>query len=243
MEIEYLLEDFISMFEYHSSDIGWCERNYVYNSNIVEFWNTITSLFIILIGVYGLIRSSKYPANKYYYLLIFIGIFSAYFHATLSFIGQCLDELSITLIMIAGNCALYSNDKVGLALIFIFVLIQLCIQFVYSEYNRFVLFVYAIFFLNKFYLMLLSSNKTIRRYASVSAGLFVMGAICWVMDFTFCVRDSPFNFHGMWHIFVGLMAYCTIETCVLYQKLNIRDVCTEKCNYKQTHWTNYYEEE
>ena len=79
MEIEYLLEDFISMFEYHSSDIGWCERNYVYNSNIVEFWNTITSLFIILIGVYGLIRSSKYPANKYYYLLIFIGIFFCIF--------------------------------------------------------------------------------------------------------------------------------------------------------------------
>ena len=105
------------MFSYQSSSIDWCEQNYVYSNYIVEFWNTITNIFVIILGFSGLYLSSTYgaynlyndrPAYRYkvyYTLLIFIGVGSFIFHGTLSQFGQILDEGSIlAMIFFATMC-------------------------------------------------------------------------------------------------------------------------------------------
>lgn len=234
---EECVSDIIYAFEYHSSEFRWCEFQYTQSNYIVEFWNSITSLFITLVGIYGLTKSAK-KAKMFYSLLVFIGLASAYFHATLSFAGQLLDELGITAMMLIANYTVYIDDKVGLWLITIFGIIQILVQFTYSEYNRFVLFLYAILFVNKFWLALKSNDKMTRWYSHITVGLFFMSVICWICDFYICGRDTLFNFHGIWHILITLTSYFTIETC-------LRTINSEKklpMYSKQTNWTDYYEE-
>lgn len=236
--IEDITDNINYMFEYNSSEFEWCESHFQYmnNSYIVEYWNTITSLFFTLVGFYGIMRSEK-RANKFYGMLATIGLFSAYFHATLSFSGQLLDEIGISLIMIFANYELYQHDHLGIRVINFFALVQLIVQFTFSTYNRFVLFVYALLFVNKFWLALRSHNKKIRWFSHISIGLFTMSVMCWFLDFYACVRNSPFNFHGMWHIFIALTAYFTIETCLSYY-ISANKVQTAEF---REDWTTYYE--
>lgn len=99
----------------------WCEPNYNFSPKIAEFYNTVSKdycsltnnnnvsnfcfkfsnvLFLVMPPI--LMHLFK-PYGKYVHqgihivwlMLIVVGISSAYFHATLSLIGQLLDEISI----------------------------------------------------------------------------------------------------------------------------------------------------
>ncbi len=234
---EDCIESFANAFQYNSSELNWCEFQYTKSIYIAEFWNTVTSFVLSLVGLYGLYTSST-VATKFYLLLIFIGLASVYFHATLSFAGQLLDELGITLIMLIANYTMYVGDSIGLWLISIFGILQLIIQFTYSEYNRFILFLYAILFINKFWLALKSNDKMIKWYAHITVGLFVSSVVCWICDFYICEKDSFLNFHGIWHILIALTSYFTVETCLLVTKKN----ANLPHHAKHINWTDYYEQ-
>ena len=82
----------------------WCEsiqgNIYSYSEYIVEFWNSITSLVFCFLAIYGYITHKKFQSDKIpWFLLFMIGVTSAWFHATLSFMGQFCDELSIILLI------------------------------------------------------------------------------------------------------------------------------------------------
>ena len=110
--IRYRIYDFMSVFNYETSEIDWCECNYKVTNNICEFANTATSIWYIFLSFFGLyhlkkiyiLRVSEYIIiynffYKIYWLLALLGIFTFYFHATLSYSGQILDETSILLLI------------------------------------------------------------------------------------------------------------------------------------------------
>ena len=80
-----------------SATVDWCEPNYVFTHYIAEFFNTISSLAMVMCGLCGV----YFHYNKYFekrYLFSFasvavVGIGSAAFHGTLLFTLQMLDEL------------------------------------------------------------------------------------------------------------------------------------------------------
>jgi hypothetical protein len=92
-------------------------------------------------------------------------------------------------------------------------------------------------FVNKFWLALTSKDTKTRWYSHISVGLFFASVLCWVCDFYICGRDTLFNFHGMWHIFIALTAYFTIETCQIVKTKNL----PLYGNIRQTCWYDYYE--
>ena len=83
------------MFDYFSSPMRWCETRigdvFIYSSYIIEFWNSVTSLFFCLFGIYGYYMHCNMNLDNIPWLYLFaIGATSTLFHATLSFIGQFL---------------------------------------------------------------------------------------------------------------------------------------------------------
>lgn len=64
----------------------------------MEFWNTLTGIFLIISSVLSINQNHSYPELNFNYLLILVGIGTILFHATLFYIWQLLDELPMILI-------------------------------------------------------------------------------------------------------------------------------------------------
>jgi hypothetical protein len=80
-----------------SANYDWCEQNYHWSNYIAEFFNTISSIPIILAGIYFLRASTAERYGRRFVAaavsIIVIGIGSVSFHGTLTRNGQMLDEL------------------------------------------------------------------------------------------------------------------------------------------------------
>ncbi|KAF9425467.1 Alkaline ceramidase 3 [Podila epigama] len=87
--------DRIGYWSPNTASVDWCENNYVVSYFIAEFWNTISSLFIILLGELGLYLcpTKELRFNVTFRTISIVGIGSTLFHGTLRHKMQLLDEL------------------------------------------------------------------------------------------------------------------------------------------------------
>ncbi|KAF8941140.1 Alkaline ceramidase 3 [Dissophora ornata] len=87
--------DKIGYWSPNTASVDWCENNYVVSYYIAEFWNTISSLFIVFLGELGLyLCPTKERRFKVTFRTIsIVGIGSTLFHGTLRHKMQLLDEL------------------------------------------------------------------------------------------------------------------------------------------------------
>lgn len=91
-----------------TSPVDWCERNYRHHPMIAELANTLTNVtFLIAAPILSyLFNDYARQINRGIYVVWFmfaaIGLASAYFHATLSLLGQLLDELMILWLLFAS---------------------------------------------------------------------------------------------------------------------------------------------
>ena len=77
-----------------TSTIDWCEQNYAVTPYVAEFFNTVSSLAMVLAGVLGAgRRSTDGQVRIAFALLMLVGLGSIAFHATLRRQLQMLDEL------------------------------------------------------------------------------------------------------------------------------------------------------
>ncbi len=93
-----------------ASTVDWCEPNYVVTVWVAEWWNSLSSLPIALLGVVAVVWSLRPPWRSMPrfavagLVLAVVGFGSAAFHATLLRVGQALDELPM---VYAGLTYLY----------------------------------------------------------------------------------------------------------------------------------------
>ena len=80
-----------------TSNMDWCEDNYVFLPFVAEMMNTITSLPLVIMGIHGYLHATHYHMGRLIYfafiLLGCVGCGSTYFHATLTWQGQAADEV------------------------------------------------------------------------------------------------------------------------------------------------------
>ncbi|GAB6027076.1 hypothetical protein CHUAL_013802 [Chamberlinius hualienensis] len=227
-------------FERGTSAVDWCEGNYVMSATVAEFANTLTCFYYIFFPPILMYLFQPYARHVtpgihiVWILLIIVGVTSAYFHATLSMVGQILDELSILWVMLAGTYlwappkvlpnVFKQNRKIFIQSIVMFGIIGTGLAFIQPAFNAFALMTFGI---PAAVLLLVevrrSNDSRAVRLGLRCAGFWVFGVICWINDRMFCeMWSSAFNFqyfHAIWHILIFNAAY---PACVLYAYFHVR---------------------
>ncbi|KAK7888869.1 hypothetical protein WMY93_024429 [Mugilogobius chulae] len=237
----YSIEKMSRVFSYQSSDIDWCEDNYQHSENVVEFFNTMSSFFFFIVSPLMLYLLHPYAKERnlavhmVWVMMIFVGIFSAYFHMTLSFVGQMLDELSI-LWVIAVGYALWFPRKLFPSfikdrrytfcfskLVMILTVVTTLVSFVKPTANAYALNCFGLHFLYTLAIEMRScTDRRALRLAKLSVGLWVLAISCWISDRFGCSFWQKLNFcylHSLWHIFI-VMAVAYATTLIAYLDAN-----------------------
>jgi len=216
------------MLHTHSSDIDWCEPNYVWSSYIVEFWNSISNAPMVVIAIIQMFLFKNYakvvPTCEnvwiFWMFLMLTGIGSAYFHSTLSLLGQLIDELGILWTFSAGICfcidekvlpKMLMNRCFYRQVVATFAVLTTALTFLKPEVNHVLLFFLVPPTIWICYATAKWQKNTVFRYLIKKAVLtFVLAIVFWVLDSHLCSFWLKINFpylHTFWHVLVTFGAY------------------------------------
>ncbi len=207
--------------------LGTQRLDVLFTAVVAEFWNTITSIPLIIIGFYGIWRHHRtvYGLETRFWFSFFafvaVGVGSVLFHATLWRIGQVLDELP----MVWGNSAfIYAcitmNDKPGVkrdgiaAATMLVTAVITIFYFKNPDAHAPFLFAYG---LGVLALVVLSFRmkalpKECPPLMEISLCSYFFGLLLWVCERTFCSVVQPFQLHAMWHLLAGFGTYSEMHS-------------------------------
>lgn len=208
-----------------TSNIDWCEKNYVNSIYIAEWYNSLSNIIPLLVMVNSILLSYYYKIDKIYKIvyfiisIVFIGSFI--FHSTLTYIGQLCDEIPMLFGSIYIHYMLYQNKKICIiySIISTFILIYfndnpfLSLQLPYGILNLMIIIHTYILYnrIKKYGFLLL-----------ISAFLYIIGFVLWISDQIYCEYYYDYYFHSWWHMCSGLGVYFLIQFIYIekYVKFN-----------------------
>lgn len=209
--------------EYDSSII-FCEDKYVESEYIAEYWNTISGLLYVVVGIYFMNTLVKNIGIS----LVIMGIGTMGLHGTLRWYGQWMDEMGMLSLMFVYIKGVYYDVSNNI----LYLLLGTYITF-NKNHNVFLLmFVSLLYYQYNAVKKIIKTEKTIRykKYYFITMGL---GGICWILD-RICFT-KVINFHMYWHIFsafgciLGSLVYYS-HNKELYKAGNkIKDWYKKKC--------------
>jgi len=216
-----------------SSSIDWCERNYVVSWYIAEFWNSISSLIIVLCGVIDLMFAINMKAELrfklYAFSVILVGWGTIAFHASLTYVGQIGDELPMVWCMMISWYILltmekkqnYSGNTLAKVLAiycFVFSLVHTIGAFTVLFQIHFVVLmlvplVYGYKLVEKY-----QAHPQLKSLGVFYASLWAVAGVVWLLDQLYCenlhslrldfigVEIPNPQLHAFWHLLTG---FCT----------------------------------
>ncbi|KAA0714154.1 Alkaline ceramidase 1 [Triplophysa tibetana] len=223
-----------NIFSYESSDVDWCEDNYKHSEIVVEYFNTMSSFIFFLISpimlylLHPYAKERNLAAKVVCHLYLSSGIFSIYFHMTLSFMGQILDELSILWVLAIGyslwfprkHFPSFVTDRRSFSqLVLVMTFVTTLFSFYKPTANAYALNFFAIHIIYSLLVELKDCpNKRILGLTRASIGLWVLAISCWISDRFGCSFWQKLNFcylHGIWHILI-VLATAYASTLIAY---------------------------
>ncbi|NXR19284.1 ACER1 ceramidase, partial [Cinclus mexicanus] len=222
-----------SIFSYQSAEVDWCEGNFERSAVIAEYYNTDgTSLFSLLLlaplnllvleGA-GMGSVSELQVNHgTFVLLLLAGVFSMYFHMTLSYVGQLLDELSILWTLAVAYSFWYpqayfpkciKTRRHFFWLTGITTVISTLMSFIKPTLNAYALNCIAFHLLYLTWRELKKCNdKRVHRMAAVMVMWWALAITSWISDRWLCWLWQAINFpyfHSFWHVLIAMsLLYC-----------------------------------
>nr|KAF6400203.1 alkaline ceramidase 1 [Rousettus aegyptiacus] len=158
-----------------------------------------------------------------------LGLFSAYFHMTLSFLGQLLDEISILWLLAGGYCIwlprcyfpafLGGNRPQFTCLVAITTTVSTFLSFLRPTVNAYALnsiAVHVLYIVFQEYKK--TSNKELRHLTEVSVLLWALALSSWISDLFLCSFWQQINFpymHSIWHVLISITFPYGIVTMAL----------------------------
>ncbi|XP_028857303.1 alkaline ceramidase 1 [Denticeps clupeoides] len=222
------------VFSYQSSEVDWCEDNYRHSENVVEYFNTMSSTVFFLIApimlylLHPYARERNLAVHLVWLMMVFVGLFSMYFHMTLSFVGQMLDELSILWVLAISyslwfprkHFPFFVKDRTYFSwMVMVITTLTTLSSFVKPAANAYVLNCFALHIFYSLFRELKScSNERVLRLAQLTSGLWILAISCWIGDRFGCSFWQRIDFcylHGIWHILI-VMATAYGSTLIAY---------------------------
>ena len=224
------------------SSIDWCEHNFVVSFFVAEWWNTVSNVGLIVLGLFGLWITLKKGMELRFALChlcsMVIGFGSAAFHGTLTHVGQQGDETPMVFFCcVSIMCLIFlkpSTEKIWGGRLFPFACVLATIFAfgfaVIHYYLRFILvfqgFITLCFFFTVYNLR--PHQKACADPAAHRLGLhYYLGPaflsfVLWNIDSQFCEHLHEMSlpnpqFHAWWHIGCGIYTYAG-TTFVTFQR-------------------------
>ncbi|XP_041465219.1 alkaline ceramidase 2-like isoform X1 [Lytechinus variegatus] len=227
-----------------SAAIDWCENNYAIVPGIAEFYNTVSNILFFIIPPLLLYLFRQYAVwynwhvNIMWILLMVVGIFSCYFHATLSMFGQLLDEVAIIWVVLCGVALWYprryypakihGSRKKFKQIMLVFTVASTGLAMVRPAVNSFVM---MSFIGPCICMMILELRRAqcprVVKLGKTCAFLWVVSVTCWLSDRFLCDFWQSLSLpylHCAWHIMVFISAY---TGCVLFAYFDAMNECPE----------------
>ena len=192
-------KDIIGYWGKPTSTLDWCEKNYVVNYYMAEFWNTITNLSMIITPIYGLISAYQQGIERRYMicyaLLLLTGIGSWMFHMTLLFEMQLMDEVPMVW---GGAFMLYSLYRarnsyeeggkwVGISLLLYSIVVT--VAYLFNKNAVFHEFMYGVLVTG---IVLLAVKYNYLHYKKATSPLFYSGLVLYGVGFFLWNIDNNF---------------------------------------------------
>ena len=206
----------MTIVDFYEYDHGFCESTIYENIYQPEFINSVSSLCITFVGIFGLIYNSRYQPNisMVYNTFIINGICSCMYHYT-HYIGWGLaDRFSMILMVVYcyNICIQYLNMNNLIKII--------CISFIVSlltvtGLNNETLFniLFGVFLISIIVCINMARlSLTYQRYALGKKGIqyIVLAGVLWIITEMFCNHIWIMKYmvgHAFWHIGVSIGGY------------------------------------
>lgn len=232
------------------SSVDWCEANYVWSPHIAEFFNTLSSLAILALGVLGATLAWKRDFERRvfvaYVFMSIIGLASALFHATLTWVGQALDELTMLWAVLAFLfCILDSQNHDAKKPLYpwlpvVLVLVASATTILYFAIDRYFEMFFTVFTSCCFLITYVAKrvndgvdNADQRRVFRIGVGAWCIGFIFfWIPEQLFCdwyvSRGYQLHLHAIFHGLssIGPYAFVVYSALERYRHLGRRTKVT-----------------
>ena len=182
--------------------VSFCEDKYVVSNYIAEYYNTMSALSYVIVGLFFYKTRLKNLSK----IIILLGLGTALLHGTLRFYGQWLDEISMLILSfyIIKEVRLIRLNKRTNDL-YLFPLI-----FNYFIFSRYFCYFFIVFVSLQLYTYKIAQkdyrNCDNREYFLIKAYSVVLlfSSICWVLDQLFCEYVGEYQLHAVWHVGTAL---------------------------------------
>ena len=217
-----------------TSSVDWCEANYRFSPYVAEFFNTLSSLAMVTVGIIGLLRHRKTLETRFlvaFVAIAVVGLGSAAFHATLRFELQMLDELPmlyLALVMVYILLEIRPGRRYGrwlpIALALHGVLVTALATLTRGQLQFYVFHLsfgsLELFALYRVVLLYRASeNPRVRRLFWLGMGSYVLAVALWFVDLRYCDflavtlpglgLPNP-ELHAVWHVLVSFGFYLLV---------------------------------
>ena len=190
-------------------DACFCEA--VRTGLIAQPANTWSSLAFVLVGTWILARS---PMKLYGAATIVIGLGSAFYHASLTFVGQVADifgmYLLVTFMLLFNVSLLFGPLYIALNL----ALLAAQIAFPQSRRYLFAAVIAAVLILE------IRAHRIDRKWLYWALATMSAGFVLWTLDIThrLCDPQSLLQGHALWHVLGAVASWCVFR---YYQSVRI----------------------
>ncbi|XP_036409609.1 alkaline ceramidase 1-like [Megalops cyprinoides] len=209
------------VFSYESSEVDWCEDNYRHSETVAEYFNTMSNIIFFVVSpimlylLHPYARERSLAVHLVWVMMIFVGLFSMYFHMTLSLVGQFLDELAILWLIAIGyslwfprrHFPSFVKDRSSFSrIVLVITVVTTLSSFVKPTINAYALNCFALHIVYSLGIEMRScTNRRALRLGFQAIGLWVLAISCWISDRFGCSFWQKINFcylHAIWHILI-----------------------------------------